>query len=404
MEYPADEAAKWAEKVDGLTRKLRGTVQGLLTDAAARGFETVPGPTMGLIVEATVDTKVALTQANQTLYKDGLQRIDKEVETGQKVAFGLAKLDYEAYKADLENELELQKAWGDMMLAERRAYIERLKSDVDKRQAAIIEERALIEHEINYWKKLAIEAEGLALDAEVELANEKVKTAEEKMKIVEWLYKVIEAGQLIIAAEYKKAAALEKLIIKEEELIEVKEAMIPLQKQKASARIKQADAITEEAEWKKEIEELGYRRIELTAAKEEAEHEIRLAEEDYEEARIAYTKADRQTELTRQQAKTTIMEYENVIRGNIITRRAALDKVERSFRHDFQHYWKKYELTGDFRYMDLGKKYYVKEAIDKMLTIQDVAKAKAKDAAAGGTKTIVKTSGSHMDQYVSKGS
>jgi len=403
MEYPADEAAKWGEKVDALTRKLRGTVQGLLSDAAARGFEAVPGPTMGLIVEATVDTKVALTQENQKLYKDGLQRIDKELETGQKVAFGLAKLDFEAYRADLENELELQKAWGDMVLAERRAYIERLKSDVDKRQAAIIEERALIEHEVNYWKKLAIEAEGLALDAEVELANEKVKTAEEKMKIIEWLYKVIEAGQLIIAAEYKKAAALGKLIIKEEELIAVKKTMIPLQKQKAAARITQAGAIKEEAYVKEDIEELGYERIKLTAAKEGMEHELRLAEEDYEEARIDYTRADRQTELTRQQVKTTMLDYENVIRGQVIDRRGALDKVEKAFRHDYQHYWKKYEITNDMHYMDLGKKFYILEAMAKIQTIKAVAKAKAEDAKASSYRVINKVSGSHMDQYVSKG-
>ena len=403
MEYPADEAAKWGEKVDGLTRKLRGTVQGLLTDAAARGFEMVPGPTMGLIVEATVDTKVALTQENQKLYKDGLQRIDKEVEVDEKVAFGLAKLDFEAYRADLENELELQKAWGDMVLAERRAYIERLKSDVDKRQAAIIEERALIEHEVNYWKKVAIEAEALALDAEVELANEKVKTAQEKMKIVEWLYKVIEAEQLIIVAEYKKAAALDKLLVKEEELIVVKKSMIPLQKQKAAARITQADAIKEEAYIKKEIEELGYERIKLTAAKEEMEHELRLAEEDYEQARIDYTRADRQTELTRQQVKTTMLDYENIIKDKVIERRGALDKVEKAFRHDFQHYWKKYEIHNDIHYMEQGKKFYILEAKGKMRTIKDVAKWKAADAEASSFKVINKLSGSHMDQYVSKG-
>jgi len=403
MEYPADEAAKWGEKVDGLTRKFRGTVRGLLGDAASRGFEVPPGPTMGLIMEATVDVKVALTQENQKLYKDGLQRIDKELETDQKVSFGLAKLDFEAYRAALENELELQKAWGDMVLAERRAYIERLKSEVDKRQAAIIEERALIEHEVNYWKAQAIAAEGLALDAEVELANEKVKTAQEKMKIIEWLYRIIEAEQLVIAAEYKKAAALDKLITKEEELIEVKKTMIPLQKQKATARIKQADAITEEAGYKQEIEELGYERIKLTAAKEEAEHEVRLAEEDYEEARIAYTRADRQVELTKIQDRTTMISYENTIRGKIIDRRGALDKVEKSFRHDFQHYWKKFDLINDMHYMDMGKKWYILEAVDKMKVIREVAKSKASDAKKASTKTIVKLSGSHMDQYVSKG-
>lgn len=403
MEYPADEAAKWGQQVDGLTRKLRGTVRGALSDAAARGFEVVPGPTMQVVIEATVETKVALTQANQKLYQEGIAQVEKAADTDQKVILGLAKLDFEAYKAALENELELQKAWADLQEKERRAVIEMLKSDVDKRQAAIIEEKALIEHEVNYWKGLAIEAEGLALDAEVELANEKVKTAEEKMKIIEWLYKVIEAEQLVIAAEYIKAAALEKLIIKETELIEVKKTMIPLQKRKAAAKIEQAEAITEEAEVRKEIEELGYDRIELRAAQEEADHQIRMAEEDYEEARVAYTRADRATEYARLQNRTTMMEYENLIRDKIIDRRAALEKVERAFRHDYQHYWRKYEITNDIRYMDLGKQLYILETAHKLLKGKEVGKAKAGDVSSTGVRYVSKISGTAMDQYVSKG-
>lgn len=403
QEYPADEAAKWSQHLDGLTRKLRGTVRAALSDAAARGFETVPGPTMSVIMDATVETKIALTQANQKLYQEGIAQIEKAIETDQKVSFGLAKLDFEAYRAFLENTHEIEKAEAELTTQERRAFIERLKSDVDKRQAAIIEERAIIEHEVNYWKGKAIEAEGLALDAEVELANEKLKTATEKLKIIEWLYKVIEADQLVIAAEYKKAAALQKVLVKERELIEVKKTLIPLQRQKSQARIQQADAITEEAEIRKEIEELGYDRIELKAAQDAAEHQIRLAEEDYEEARISYTRADRQTELTKQQARTTMLTYENLIKGQIIDRRSALDKAERAFRHDYQHFWKKYELKNDLKYIDVGQQFYVKEVLDKLLVLRDTGMSKAKDIKKTNKRTIVKTSGSHMDQYVSKG-
>jgi hypothetical protein len=403
MDYPGKEAAAWGQQVDVATRKLRVQARAVLSDAAARGFEEVPGPTMEAIIAASTDTKVALTDANQKVYQEGIREVEKAVETDQKVAFGLAKLDYGAYKAALENELDLQKAWGDLLMTERRAALEILKSDVEKRQAAIIEERALIEHEVNYWKGLAIEAEGLALDAEVELANEKVKTATEKMKIIEWLYRIMEAEQLVIAAEYKKAAALEKVLVKEEELIEVKKTLIPLQKKKAAARLEQADAITEEAEVRKEIEELGYERIELKKAQEEAEHQIRLAEEDYEEARIEYTRADRMTELTRMTSRTTVMEYENEIRDLIIERRAALEKCERAFRHDYQHYWRKYEITNDIRYMDLGKKLFILEAQHKLQKTKDVGEGKAGHTKSTGKRCVTKISGTAMTQYVSKG-
>ena len=279
------EAAKWGQEVDTIARKFVDTERSILADAAGRGFCAAPGAALQNIQDVALAAKAQLTEANTKLYAEQMDRAFKEEDTQQKVVFGLAKLDAELYKAEVDNALLIEKAESDMTLNERRAMIEEMKSDVDKRQAAIIEEKADIEHEVNYWKLQAIEAEGLALDAELQLAREKVKTAEEKLKVINALYEVIAAEQLVLLAEQRRAATLQKVVEAEKQVAEIQKTMIPYMIQKADARLVQAEAIKEEAYAKKEIEELGYRRIELKQQQEDAEHQLRGAELALEQSR-----------------------------------------------------------------------------------------------------------------------
>ena len=159
-EYPADEAGKWGQEIDGISRKFQGEVRNALTEAAGRGFPAPPGPVLELIVATGLAAKFKAAEVNAKLYQGLTDRRLKEEEVDLKVVLGLAKLDLEVLKADYDNAHDLAQALEDKNLSEKRATIQKLQSDVDKRQAYIIEERANIEHEVNYWKRLAIQAEG----------------------------------------------------------------------------------------------------------------------------------------------------------------------------------------------------------------------------------------------------
>lgn len=402
-EYPADEAAKWGQELDGISRKYQGEVRGALMEAAGRGFPAPPGPVLELIVATGFQAKVKATEANAKVYQDSTERWLKEEETDQKVVVGLAKLDLEILKADYDNAHELAKAYADMTLDEKKAAIQKLQSDVERRQAYIIEEKANIEHEVNYWKKLAIQAEGIALDAEVQLIREKVKTAEEKLKIIVYLYEVIAAEQIVIIAEQRRAETMKLVIEKLKQLTEVKKTMIPLYEQKASARLLDAEAVKDEAENKKQIEELGYRRIELKREQEEADHQVRLAEEDYEEARLEYVRADRLTELTRAEAKTLLMEYEAEVREKLIHMKKALEKEERRFRVDQKAFWERYGWSNEFDFMTVQRAIYLLDFYRQVQTMVELAKDKAATVDTGKSQVIVRHSAAHVDQYISKG-
>lgn len=403
-EYPADEAAQWGQEIDGISRKFRGDVRNALTEAAGRGFSVLPGHVQELIVATGLEAKLKATEANAKIFQGMTERRLKEEEVDQKIVLGLARLDLELLKADYDNAHELAKALQDMTLDEQRGAIQRLQSDVDKRQAYIIEERALIEREVTYWKRQAIEAEGIALDAEVQLARERVKTAEEKLRIIEYLYQVIAAEQIVIAAELRRAEVLETVIAKQEEVAAIKKTMIPLYEDKAEARLRDAEAIKEEAEYRKQIEELGYRRIDLKRAQEDADHQVRQAEEVYEEARYAYFKAERTTELARAEARTMLLEFEALIKEKLIKMKKALDKEERRFRLDQRLFWEKYGWGQDFSYTEMQRARLMADFMEKINNITDAAAAKADATMAGQRQIHVRQSWQHMHQYISKGS
>lgn len=397
------EAARWGQDVDATTKKFVDTGKEVLADAAGRGFSSAPGATLKAIQEVAVAAKTQLTDANAKLYEEQMQRALKEEEVEQKQVFGLAKLDVEAYKADVENALSLEKAESELTLDERKALIENLKSDVDKRQAAIIEERADIEHEVNYWKLQAIEAEGLAIDAELQLAREKVKTAEEKMKVINVLYEVIAAEQLVLLAEQRKAAALQKVVEAEKQVAAIQKTMIPYMVQKADARMLQAEVVKEEADAKKQIEELGYRRIELKAAQEDADHQLRLAELSLEEARGEVVKWNNMTELAKIQSRTALVKYETTMRDELLPREESLRKEEKRFDIARRLFWDNYETTNDIKMLDLTKRLTILEAQKRITQLIALAQDKRLTIMDTTNKYVYRASYDYTRQYIAKG-
>jgi hypothetical protein len=401
--YPFDEAGQWAQDHDTVTRKHREETEKALTEAAGRGFVAPPGETLALILESRFQAKLKATEANAKIFQTMTERRLKEEEVVQKVVLGLARLDTELLKADNDNSHDLAKAWADMTMDEHKAAVQRLESDVEKRQAYIIEERALIEREVTYWKRLAIEAEGITLDAEVQLAREKVKTAEEKLKIIEYLYQVIEAEQVVIAAEIHRAEVLVTVIARQQEVAAVKKTMIPLYEDKAAARLQDAEAIKLEAGYRKQIEELGYRRIDLKQAQEDADHEIRLVEERQEEAHYDYLRAERITEITKAEARTMLLEFEAIIKAKLIKMGKALQKEEKRLKLDHRLFWEQYGWGQEFNYTELQRIRLVSDFPARVENMIDVAKAKAAAQLAGQEVVSVRTTRAHMHQLISKG-
>jgi hypothetical protein len=145
-----DEAGKWGLEVDTTLRAYQEKTKAVLGTMASRGRLCVPGAAQDAIVDLGQAVKRQLVKVNAELYQKERQKLAQVDETEQRVTVGLGKLDLEQYKARLENALALERAQADFDLTARKAELAIMRSEIERRMAAIIEEQAKIEAENKY--------------------------------------------------------------------------------------------------------------------------------------------------------------------------------------------------------------------------------------------------------------
>lgn len=372
MTFQSDESAKWSQAVNKTIGEWEEETKKLLADSAARGFDEPDGETLAAIAQVGHKAQTVLVEANAKIYGEARERIFEVEDFALKLSVELAKLAMDWYKAKLLNQIALEQAAQDADIQKWRATLIRMDADTEKRNVAIIRLKADIEHEVNQYKKEQIEAEYLTLEAEVALINAKVATAEAKLRIIDYLYEVIEAERLVIAAEKRRAAALELVIEARKRLAEVKKEMIPMYLEKAEARQDEAAATIQEAEIKRQLEELGYERIALKDAEEEADHQVRDANEDYELAQEEYVRWDRAVELLRAQSRRLLQDYKNLIEADILKRRLQLKKDDLDIDLDTVFERKRQDAEADIDIMEHEKKLTRDEFLNRVENIKDV--------------------------------
>lgn len=373
MDYQLDESAQWSQAVQQAAGDLDTAVQTAMAKNAAQGFASPAGPALATILQVGNKAQTALTEANGKIYAGQRERIFQVEEFDLKMDVEEAKLAMELYKAELLNALAVEQAQQDADFEEWRADLMRANAETEKREVALIKARADIEHELNGFKKEQAQAEYLTLDAEVKLIDARTATAEKKLEILDSLYEVVAAEKLIIAAEQRRVVALELAIASKERLAEIKEGMIPLYLERADARTQLADAVTDDAEYRQKIVELGYDKIAVRDAQEEAEHQVKEAEYDHAVANEQLSKANMAVELLRAQSRYLLQDYQTATKKSLLSRENVLKKlgVDLSLSTD-------YSRKSMANVADVAMTEYQRELLDTEITaklddIYDVA-------------------------------
>lgn len=336
--YEKDEQAKWAKAVEETAAAyLKATDEGLDKDAA-RGLCAPAGDTMMTVLNTAHEAKGKIVDALGEVFQKQNERIIQMDEVDKKLLIGRAKLRLEKLKADLTNLLELETAQMEANLLEQKVDIDKRLSMIERRQAMLITMKADIEHQVNAYKKMAIEAEGITLDSRVMLAQAELETAREKLKIIDAINQQIAAEELVLVAEQRKQAALQIVIAAEKRLYEVKQDLIPMLENKAEAREEQAEAIEEEMGWKRAIVELGYTKNAIEVARESAEQTIREAENDYHTAQLAYARAQEAANIARHASQVTMKNNATAARTSAIAISQSNEQMRASMRIDKEVY------------------------------------------------------------------
>ena len=328
MSFNLTESAKWAQANQKIIGDLRTGVDKALAEAASRGFPAPPGTTLATILSAIQEAKAKLTEVNGKIYDERRADLFQQEEFTMKAIVQVAKLAMELYRAELLNALEIEQAQNAALRDRGLADVARLTSEVESRQAAIIQGRAEAERQVIGYKVALANAERTTLESEVALANAQLETATKKLEIIESIYQVLAAEELVLAAERARAAAEEQVLAAKRELAAVKMGMVGLYAEKASAKEALAGAITAEVPAKIALENLGYDRAALKVATGEVDHGVRMAEMVVEISRQALARANAATEIARARSQSAIAEFSNAAQASINASRSAAGTVQ----------------------------------------------------------------------------
>lgn len=326
MDFDRSESGKFAQIADETMGKLTGQVEALLAENAGRGFPAPDGDTLTSILAAGQGAKGKLVEANSKIYEEQRGTIFQQAEFALKLLVSIAKLSMELYREELFNAIAIEQAEVEADRDKGMADVERLNSEIEQRQVAVIRDRAEMERQIAVLKEELVAAETASLEAEETLIKAQLATAEKKLEIIDSIYKVLAAEELVLAAENRRANSLQQVLVAQQILAGIKKEMIPFYIDKAEAREELADAVIKEIPIREALEKLGYDRIALKDSDEAANHLIRAAENEFELTRELWTKANKATELARVQARRVLQEYSNEIRASILEKKEALEK------------------------------------------------------------------------------
>ena len=332
MTYNQRESAEWALGVDAEAEKLLSGVDKALADGAARGFPAPPGDTLEAILMAGQDAKGKLAEVNGKIHDTRRGVLFQQQEFIFNVLVKIAKLAMELYRAQIFDALAIEEEQVKALRETSRADVDRRNAETEKRQVAIIQNRAEAERRIIVYRQQLVAEETTTLTAEAILVNAQLATAEKKLEIINSIYLVLAAEQLVVAAEKRRAASLTKVLAAELIVAGIKKEMVPFYIQKAEAREALAAAITAEIPITEALIRLGYDRLDLKTTEEYAGHLEREQQEELELLREQFVRANTTMELTKLQNRRLLLEYRNAVQAQIMDQRKSLQKDEADFR------------------------------------------------------------------------
>ena len=332
MSFNRRESAEWALGVDAETEKLLAGADKVLADGAARGFPAPPGDTLTNLLALGQDTKGKLAEVDGKIYETRRGVLFQEQEFALNVLVKLAKLALEIYRAEIFDALALEEEQVKATRETSRADVERLNTETEKRQVAIIQAHAEAERRIIVYRQQLVAEETTTLTAEAILVKAQLATAEKKLQIIASIYQVLAAEQLVLAAERRRAASLTKVLAAELIVAGIKKEMVPFYIERAEAREALAAAIIAEIPITEAIIKLGYDRIDLKTTEEYAHHLESEKQEELELLREQFTRAHTAMELTKLENHRLLLEYRNQVQAQILEQHKSLQEDEVSFR------------------------------------------------------------------------
>jgi hypothetical protein len=187
-------------KSEILTEFQKGT-KAILAAVGSRNFSSMPGFAIEALTDSEMDAKFKLTDYNQKIMSDAIDRELKALGLQNDIALKQAMMAWETEKQVLFSDLQKEFADAELVRSLQEEGIASLMIDQEMREVAILVLKVAIEVEIEDIKRQKEEVDLLALPYEEQLAAARLATATRKLDVIPYILAALASQSAVIVKE-----------------------------------------------------------------------------------------------------------------------------------------------------------------------------------------------------------
>jgi hypothetical protein len=195
------ENSLWYKGKSEVFREFKKSTAAILSAVASRNFSLMPGFAIEAFTDVEIDGKLKLTEYNQKIMSDAIDRELKALGLENDIALKQATMAWELEKQQLFSDLQTEFADAELLRSLSGEAIDSLMIDQDIREVGVLLSKTAIEIEIEGIKRQKEEVDLLPLPYEESLAAAKLAAATRKLAVIPYILAALAAQRTALDME-----------------------------------------------------------------------------------------------------------------------------------------------------------------------------------------------------------
>lgn len=195
------ENSLWYKGKSEVFREFKKNSAAILSAVASRNFSAMPGFAIEACTDVEIDSKIKLTEYNQKIMSDAIDRELKALGLENYIALKQAAMAWEVEKIQLFSDLQTEFADKELIRSLSGEAIDGLMIDQEVREIGVLLSKTAIEIEIEDIKRQKEEVELLPLPYEEQLATAKLAAATRKLAVIPYILAALAAQKIALDTE-----------------------------------------------------------------------------------------------------------------------------------------------------------------------------------------------------------
>ena len=195
------ENSLWYKGKGEVLREFKKSTRAILSAVASRNFSALPGFAIEAFTDVEIDSKIKLTEYNQKIMSDAIDRELKGLGLENDIALKQATMAWELEKMQLFSDLQKEFADKDLIRSLRGEEIDALMIEQEVREIGVLLSKTAIEIEIEGVKRQKEEVDLLPLPYEEQLATAKLAAAQRKLAVIPYILAALAAQSTVLDTE-----------------------------------------------------------------------------------------------------------------------------------------------------------------------------------------------------------